>query len=80
MNTATKNTGTQKVSRKETLKKLARKVTNQYIKFAHTKTLNELLTTFNYHYSANVERSREELVTLVKVQRNQVLWGNKIVA
>ena len=66
--------------RAQYLKSLVRKVTNAYIKLAHTKTLVKLLVEFNYHYKSEVERTREELVGLVKRERNKVLWGNVVVA
>ena len=69
-----------KTQKSVTLKSLARKVTNTYIKMAHTSTLLSLLLTFNYHYSATKERTREELITLLKQERNQVLWFQKIAA
>lgn len=67
-------------SRLVVLRRLARKATNKYLTLAHTKTLVKLLSTFNYHYSTRVERTREELIELVKVERNRVLWGNEVVA
>lgn len=53
---------------------LAKKATNTYIKNAQTTVLGKILAAFNYHYNIN-NKSREELLTLVRVERNRALWG-----
>lgn len=67
MKATTNNTGT--------VRQLAVKASNSYLTKAHTSTLNKLLKTFNWHFNTNIERSREELIQLVKVQRNRIVWG-----
>lgn len=58
-----------------TKRALARKFTNKHISMAQTKTLSKVLFALNHHYSKTVNRSREELIALVKRNRDNIVWG-----
>jgi len=60
---------------KTEIRKIARKSTNSYLKSAHTSTLARLLKTFNWHFKTE-NKNRQQLLELVRIERNRIIWGD----